>query len=100
VFSQLFSAHAGLRLTIFIFTQNKGLTVKAGTTQDLQLEEVLIMKKITAFLIIACLLLSAPTLAQQITFSKRNATISDLRKVLEKQAGYTIFNHSPYQWNG
>jgi TonB-linked SusC/RagA family outer membrane protein len=49
------------------------------------------MKKITAFLIIACLLSSVPTLAQQITFSKRNATISDLRKVLEKQAGYTIF---------
>lgn len=50
------------------------------------------MKHITAFLIIACLLLSVPTLAQQITFSKRNATISDIRKVLEKQAGYTIFN--------
>jgi TonB-linked SusC/RagA family outer membrane protein len=50
------------------------------------------MKKITAFLIIACLLVSVTTLAQQITFSKRNATISDLRKVLEKQAGYTIFN--------
>lgn len=50
------------------------------------------MKHITAFLIIACLLLSVPTLAQQITFSKKNATISDIRKVLEKQAGYTIFN--------
>src|SRR5688572_20793181 len=50
------------------------------------------MKHITAFLIIACLLQSVPTLAQQITFSKKNATISDIRKVLEKQAGYTIFN--------
>jgi TonB-linked SusC/RagA family outer membrane protein len=50
------------------------------------------MKKITAFLIIACMLLSVTTLAQQITFSKRNATISDLRKALEKQTGYTIFN--------
>jgi TonB-linked SusC/RagA family outer membrane protein len=50
------------------------------------------MKKITAFLIIACLLVSVTTLAQQITFSKKNATINDLRKVLEKQAGYTIFN--------
>lgn len=39
------------------------------------------------------MLLSVPTLAQQhITFSKRNATISDLRKALEKQTGYTIFN--------
>lgn len=38
------------------------------------------------------MLVSVTTLAQQITFSKRNATISDLRKVLEKQAGYTIFN--------
>lgn len=92
MFSQLFSAYAGLRLTIFIFTQNKGVEAKAGTTQNLQLEEVLIMKKITAFLIIACMLLSVPTLAQHITFSKRNATISDLRKVLEKQAGFTIFN--------
>src|ERR1044072_5225848 len=51
------------------------------------------MKKINAFLIIACMLLSVPTLAQQhITFSKRNATINDLRKALEKQTGYTIFN--------
>jgi TonB-linked SusC/RagA family outer membrane protein len=49
------------------------------------------MKYITAFLIIACILLSVPTLAQ-ITFSKKNATISDIRKVLEKQVGYTIFN--------
>ncbi|MCS3795988.1 SusC/RagA family TonB-linked outer membrane protein [Niastella sp. OAS944] len=39
------------------------------------------------------MLLSVPTLAQQhITFSKRNATINDLRKALEKQTGYTIFN--------
>lgn len=50
------------------------------------------MKHLTAFLIIACLLLSVPALAQQISFSKKNATISDIRKVLEKQAGYTIFN--------
>jgi TonB-linked SusC/RagA family outer membrane protein len=50
------------------------------------------MKHITAFLIIACILLSVPTLAQQITFSKKNATISDIRKALEKQAGYTIFH--------
>ncbi|OQP49261.1 SusC/RagA family TonB-linked outer membrane protein [Niastella populi] len=50
------------------------------------------MKQITAFLIIACVLLSVPALAQQITFSKKNATINDIRKVLEKQAGYTIFN--------
>ncbi len=49
------------------------------------------MKHITAFLIIACILLSVSTLAQ-ITFSKKNATISDIRKVLEKQVGYTIFN--------
>src|SRR5687767_10185500 len=49
------------------------------------------MKHITAFLIIACILLSVPTLAQ-ITFSKKKATISDIRKVLEKQVGYTIFN--------
>lgn len=49
------------------------------------------MKHITAFLIIACILLSVPTLAQQITFSKKNATINDIRKALEKQAGYTIF---------
>lgn len=38
------------------------------------------------------MLVSVTTLAQQITFSKRNATINDLRKVLEKQAGFTIFN--------
>ncbi|THU40848.1 SusC/RagA family TonB-linked outer membrane protein [Niastella caeni] len=50
------------------------------------------MKLITAFLIIACLLLSVTALAQQITFFKKNATISDIRKALEKQAGYTIFN--------
>src|SRR5688572_31435122 len=50
------------------------------------------MKHITAFLIIACVLLSVPALAQQITFSKKNATINDIRKALEKQAGYTIFN--------
>lgn len=31
-------------------------------------------------------------LAQKVTFSKKNATINDIRKVLEKQAGYTIFN--------
>jgi TonB-linked SusC/RagA family outer membrane protein len=80
-----------MRLTIFIFTQNKGL--KAGVRcLVFALEEVLIMKYITAFLIIACILLSVPTLAQQITFSKKNATINDIRKVLEKQAGYTIFN--------
>ncbi|HEY8895160.1 MAG TPA: hypothetical protein VIM79_10110, partial [Niastella sp.] len=50
------------------------------------------MKHITAFLIVACLLLSVTALAQQVTFSKKNATINDIRKVLEKQAGYTIFN--------
>lgn len=38
------------------------------------------------------MLLSVPTLAQTITFSKKNVTIGDLRKVLERQAGYTIFN--------
>jgi TonB-linked SusC/RagA family outer membrane protein len=54
--------------------------------------DVLIMKHITAFLIIACMLSGASALAQQVTFSKKNATINDLRKVLEKQAGYTIFN--------
>src|SRR3954462_13742395 len=49
------------------------------------------MKHITAILIIACVLTSAPALAQ-ITFSQKHVTITDLRKVLEKQAGYTIFN--------
>jgi TonB-linked SusC/RagA family outer membrane protein len=49
------------------------------------------MKHITAILIIACVLTSVPALAQ-ITFSKKHVTITDLRKVLEKQAGYTIFN--------
>ncbi|WP_205512346.1 SusC/RagA family TonB-linked outer membrane protein [Longitalea arenae] len=38
------------------------------------------------------MLLSVSTLAQTITFSKKNVTIGELRKVLEKQAGYTIFN--------
>jgi TonB-dependent SusC/RagA subfamily outer membrane receptor len=56
------------------------------------MEDVLIMKHITAFLIIACMLSGVSALAQQVTFSKKNATINDLRKVLEKQAGYTIFN--------
>ncbi|WP_049815449.1 SusC/RagA family TonB-linked outer membrane protein [Niastella koreensis] len=37
------------------------------------------------------MLTSVPALAQ-ITFSKKHVTITDLRKVLEKQAGYTIFN--------
>lgn len=37
------------------------------------------------------MLTSVTTLAQ-ISFSKKNATISDLRKALEKQTGYTIFN--------
>ncbi|WP_207514868.1 SusC/RagA family TonB-linked outer membrane protein [Longitalea luteola] len=46
----------------------------------------------TAFVIIACILLSVSALAQTITFSKKNVTINELRKVLEKQAGYTIFN--------
>jgi hypothetical protein len=32
VFSQLFSVHAGLRLTIFIFTQNKGLKASVAAT--------------------------------------------------------------------
>jgi TonB-linked SusC/RagA family outer membrane protein len=50
------------------------------------------MKQITAFLIVACMLSGVTALAQQVTFSKRNATINDIRKVLEKQAGYTIFN--------
>jgi len=49
------------------------------------------MKHITAFLIIACVLTGVPALAQ-ITFSKKHVTITDLRKVLERQAGYTIFN--------
>ncbi|MBO9200971.1 MULTISPECIES: SusC/RagA family TonB-linked outer membrane protein [Niastella] len=49
------------------------------------------MKHITAFLILAYVLTSVPALAQ-ITFSKKHVTISELRKVLEKQAGYTIFN--------
>jgi TonB-dependent SusC/RagA subfamily outer membrane receptor len=80
-----------MRLTIFIFTQNKGLKARGTSTLVFALEEVLIMKYITAFLIIACILLSVPTLAQ-ITFSKKNATISDIRKVLEKQVGYTVFN--------
>ncbi|WP_158085277.1 SusC/RagA family TonB-linked outer membrane protein [Niastella vici] len=38
------------------------------------------------------MLSGASALAQRVTFSKKNATISDIRKVLEKQAGYTIFN--------
>ena len=50
------------------------------------------MKHITAFLIIACMLTSVTSLAQQITYSKKHVTIGDLRRVLEKQAGYTIFN--------
>jgi hypothetical protein len=32
VFSQLFSDHAGMRLTIFIFTQNKGLKARGTAT--------------------------------------------------------------------
>jgi TonB-linked SusC/RagA family outer membrane protein len=78
-------------LTIFIFTENKGGKARGISDGISQLEEVLIMKHITAFLIIACTLISVPALAQ-ITFTKKHVTISELRKVLEKQAGYTIFN--------
>lgn len=38
------------------------------------------------------MLTSVTSLAQQITYSKKHVTIGDLRRVLEKQAGYTIFN--------
>jgi len=38
------------------------------------------------------MLTSVSSLAQQISFSKKHITIADLRKVVEKQAGYTIFN--------
>ena len=60
------------------------------------LEEVLVMKKTTAFLIIACLLLSVITYAQQISFSKKNATIEDLQKVIEEKTEYTLFYQRQY----
>src|SRR5687767_13217463 len=50
------------------------------------------MKYLTALLVVACMLPGVSALAQQVTFSKKNATINDIRKALEKQAGYTVFN--------
>lgn len=52
------------------------------------------MKRITASLIIACLLLGAHAFGQQITFSNKRATLTDIRKALEKQVGYTIISNS------
>lgn len=48
------------------------------------------MKRITASLIIACLLLGATAFGQQITFSNRKATLKNISKVLEKQAGISL----------
>jgi TonB-linked outer membrane protein, SusC/RagA family len=56
--------------------------------------KVLIMKRITASLIIACLLLGATAFGQQITFSNKKATIKDISKVLEKQAGISLITTS------
>src|SRR5688500_15743700 len=52
------------------------------------------MKRITASLIIACLLFSATVVGQQINFSNKKATLTDIRKALEKQTGYTILSNS------
>jgi TonB-dependent SusC/RagA subfamily outer membrane receptor len=60
------------------------------------LEEVLIMKKITAFLMLACLLVSVSTLAQQITFSKKNVTLEELSKEIEKTTGFTLVYNSRF----
>jgi TonB-linked SusC/RagA family outer membrane protein len=50
------------------------------------------MKRITASLIIACLLFSATVVGQQINFSNKRATLTDIRKALEKQAKYSIIS--------
>jgi TonB-linked SusC/RagA family outer membrane protein len=52
------------------------------------------MIKTTALLIIACLLLGVSTYGQQLSLSKKKATIDDIRKITEEKAGITIFVNS------
>jgi len=53
------------------------------------------MKKTTA-LILACLLVSVATLAQQFTFSKKNITIEELSNEIAKNTTYTLVYQSSY----
>src|SRR5581483_4931758 len=48
------------------------------------------MKKTTAFLIIACMFIGLTSYGQQLSFSKKNATIDDIRKFTEETAHITI----------
>jgi TonB-linked SusC/RagA family outer membrane protein len=70
---------------------NSTVPGKAATTRFLP--KMLLIMKLTAFLLIITLHVSAKGLAQKITISKKNATLEQVFELLQQQGGYNfLFN--------
>src|SRR5687767_4922133 len=65
---------------------------KRYTRQQLYFNQMLLVMKFTAFfLLVACLQVSAHSVAQGISLSEKNAPLSAVFQKIEKQTGYTFW---------